>query len=289
MFLTAFWFWRGLRVGRSPDGAVRAGRLPFARVPIGLAVGITVAVLASGFGTVPTGHRGIHLRWGAASGKVLGQGIYYVVPLVEGVYKMSVQVKAHSTKAAAASKDLQNVSTEVTLNYNVQADKASSLFRDVGPDYETTIIQPAVLEAVKATTANFDAANLITERQVVKERLAEKLRERLSVHGILVDAVSITDFTFSPEFTQAIEAKVTAVQQAMKAENDLRRIRFEAEQQIAAAQGQAEAIRIQATAINAQGGRDYISLQAINKWNGVMPTYMLGSGTMPFIQIPTGK
>jgi regulator of protease activity HflC (stomatin/prohibitin superfamily) len=263
-------------------------RLPWARIPIGLAIGILLAGIIGGFGTVPTGHRGIHLRWGAATGKVLGQGIYFVMPFVENVHKMSIQVKALHTKAAAASKDLQNVSTEVTLNYSVEPDKASTLFNDVGAQYEKTIIEPAVLEAVKATTANYNAENLITERSLVKDVLYDRLSTRLTAHGILVDAVSITDFTFSPEFTQAIELKVTATQNALAAENNLKKVQFEAEQAIAKAKGEAEAIRIQVMAIQQQGGKDYVALKAIERWDGKLPSYMLGSNTMPFITIPSG-
>jgi regulator of protease activity HflC (stomatin/prohibitin superfamily) len=286
--ITGFWFWRGMSTGVRTETGGRVLKLPWARIPIGLAIGIAVAGIVGGFGTVPTGHRGIHLRWGAATGKVLGQGIYFVMPFVENVYKMSIQVKALHTKAAAASKDLQNVSTEVTLNYSVEPDKASTLFNDVGAQYEKTIIEPAVLEAVKATTANYNAENLITERSLVKDVLYDRLSTRLTTHGILVDAVSITDFTFSPEFTQAIELKVTATQNALAAENNLKKVQFEAEQAIAKAKGEAEAIRIQVQAIQQQGGKDYVALKAIERWDGKLPSYMLGSNTLPFITIPSG-
>jgi len=286
--ITGLWFWRGIKAGSRTESGDKVLKLPWARIPTGLIIGFVVASIIGGVGTVPTGHRGIHLRWGAATGKVLDQGIYYVIPFIESVYKMSIQVKAHHTKAAAASKDLQNVSTEVTLNYAVQPEKASTLFNDVGAQYEKTIIEPAVLEAVKATTANYNAENLITERSLVKDKLQERLNARLSVHGILVDAVSITDFTFSPEFTQAIELKVTATQNALAAENNLKKVQFEAEQAIAKAKGEAEAIRIQVQAIQQQGGKDYVALKAIAAWDGKLPTYMLGSSTVPFITIPSG-
>ncbi len=288
LVITGIWFWRGIKTNVKGEFGDRLLRLPWARIPIGLAIGILLAGIIGGFGTVPTGHRGIHLRWGAATGKVLGQGIYFVMPFVENVHKMSIQVKALHTKAAAASKDLQNVSTEVTLNYSVEPDKASTLFNDVGAQYEKTIIEPAVLEAVKATTANYNAENLITERSLVKDVLYDRLSTRLTAHGILVDAVSITDFTFSPEFTQAIELKVTATQNALAAENNLKKVQFEAEQAIAKAKGEAEAIRIQVMAIQQQGGKDYVALKAIERWDGKLPSYMLGSNTMPFITIPSG-
>ncbi len=280
--LAALITWQGIK------RQVRPLKFAWKRIPAALLVIVLVLVLISCFGAVPTGHRGIVLRWGAATGRVLAQGIYLVFPVAERVVLMSVQVKAHITKAEAASKDLQNVSTSVTLNFAVEPDKAATLFRDVGIEYERIIITPAIQEAVKAATAGFDAEKLIVERPLVKERITEQLRGRLEKHGIVVDAVSITDFSFSPEFTAAIEAKVTATQKALEAENNLKRVEFEAKQRIAQAQGEAEAIRIQAQAIQTQGGRSYVDLKWIDKWNGTLPTTVLGSSATPMIVMPGG-
>jgi regulator of protease activity HflC (stomatin/prohibitin superfamily) len=263
-------------------------KIKWRRIPVALLLIIAILVVISCFGAVPTGQRGIVLRWGAATGRVLAQGIYFVFPVAERVVVMSVQVKAHITKVEAASKDLQNVTTSVTLNFAVEPDKAATLFRDVGIDYERIIITPAIQEAVKAATAGFDAEKLIVERPLVKEKVTEQLRGRLLQHGIIVDAVSITDFSFSPEFTAAIEAKVTATQKALEAENNLKRVEFEAKQRIAQAQGEAEAIRTQAQAIQTQGGRSYVDLKWIDKWNGALPTTMFGGNATPMVVVPTG-
>jgi regulator of protease activity HflC (stomatin/prohibitin superfamily) len=261
-------------------------RNPFVKV---LVLIIGVLILNGAYGAVPTGHRGIVLRWSAATGRVLNQGIYFVWPIAERVDDMSVQVKAHLTKAAAASKDLQNVETSVTLNFAVLPDAAAILYRDVGVGYEQTIIVPAIQEAVKAATAGFDAERLIVDRPLVKEKISTLLTDRLKQHGIRVDAVSITDFQFSPEFTAAIEAKVTAVQNALRAENQLKQVEFEAKQRIAQAEGEAKAITIQAQAIQTQGGKSYIDLKWIEKWNGQLPNYLFGGSATPMFVMPAGK
>lgn len=144
---------------------------------------------------------------------------------------------------------------------------------------------PSVQEAVKATTARFDAERLIVERPLVRDAIEGALKDRLARHGILFDQISITDFKFSPDFTEAIESKVVAVQQALQAENDLKRIKTLAEGAVATAKGNAEAIKIQAEAIQRQGGEEYVRLQAIAKWNGQMPTWMAGGQAMPFIGV----
>ena len=279
--VAAFIIWKGVfRINNT-------WKIKWRRIPAAFIIFIIILIFISCFGAVPTGNRGIVLRWGAATGRVLGQGIYLVFPIAERVILMSVQVKAHVTKAEAASKDLQNVATSVTLNFAVEPDKAATLFRDVGVDYERIIITPAIQEAVKAATAGFDAEKLIVERPLVKEKISEQLQGRLEKHGIVVDAVSITDFSFSPEFTAAIEAKVTATQKALEAENNLKRVEFEAKQRIAQAQGEAEAIRIQAQAIQVQGGRSYVDLKWIDKWNGALPTMMFGGSASPMIVVPS--
>jgi regulator of protease activity HflC (stomatin/prohibitin superfamily) len=106
------------------------------------------------------------------------------------------------------------------------------------------------------------------------------------VYGIVVDQVNITNFDFSQSFNAAIEAKVTAEQSALAAKNKLEQVKFEAEQRVTQAKGEAEAIKIQAAAIQAQGGQEYVSLKWVEKWNGALPTTQLGnSGFTPLISI----
>ncbi len=255
-----------------------------ALVPVLLLI-LYVVFLAPAFGTVPAGHRGVVLRFGAVSNRVLGEGLYMVVPFIETVEKMDVQVHAEKAKAAAASRDLQNVSTEVTLNYRLDPSKVATIYRDLRRDYIARIIEPSIQEGVKSATAQFDAEELIVKRASVKQLISEYLDVRLKTHGIGVDAVSITDFQFSDEFSRAVEAKVTASQQALKAQNDLRRIQVEAEQRITGARAEAEAIRIQAQSINAQGGAEYVRLKAIEKWNGVLPQWVSSGAPVPVMDV----
>ena len=100
-----------------------------------------------------------------------------------------------------------------------------------------------------------------------------------------IDEFSIIDFSFSDEYEKAVEAKQVAQQSALKAENDLLRIKTEAEGRLAGARAEAEAIKIQAQAITQQGGKDYVQLKAIEKWNGQVPSHMIPGGTVPFIDL----
>ena len=185
---------------------------------------------------------------------------------------------------AAASKDLQTVRTVIALNYHLQADKVGEIWRILKDEYKERVIDPAIQESVKAATANYTAEELITKRPLVKESIKTVLAERLLKEYIIVDEVSIVEFDFSQQFNSAIESKVTAEQQALAARNKLEQVKYEKEQRITQAQGEAEAIRIQAQTITQQGGQDYVQLKAIEKWKGEVPTYMMGN-SVPFINL----
>lgn len=269
---------------RNKDNEISGISIP--RVGIGLLLFITflLAILPS-FGQVPAGNRGVVLQFGAVTGQVYDEGLYWVMPFVQSVELMDVQTHADKASATAASHDLQDVATEVTVNYRLDPSRVAWVYQNLRHDYVTRIMQPAVQEAIKSATAQFDAERLVVERPRVKDTIEQYVTKRLAQHGMIVDGITITDFKFSPAFSEAIEAKVTATQQALKAKNDLARIEMEAQQRVATAKAEAEAIRIQAQAITSQGGRDYVALKAIEKWNGTVPQWTSGGNAIPFINL----
>jgi len=247
-----------------------------------------IVIFVSSLGTISAGHRGVVLSFGAVTGRILGEGLYAVVPFIQSVEVMSVRVEAYEAVAASASRDLQEVSTKVTLNYWLDPTMVGKVYQTLGREYENRIIKPAIQEAVKASTAQFDAEKLITERAKVKEKIELYLKERLLTHGILVDAVSITDFSFSPDFTKAIEAKVTASQLALKAQRDLERIKMEAQQKIEQAKAEAEALRLQKEQVTQaliELRRIEVQRSAIEKWDGHLPSVVAGNNLVPILDV----
>ncbi|MCP6726449.1 MAG: prohibitin family protein [Patescibacteria group bacterium] len=240
-----------------------------------------IMVLNFPFGTVGAGERGVQLRFGAVTGKVFNEGLYFRIPFVERVQKMDVKIQKDEVAASAASKDLQIVTSRIALNYHLDPDAVNKIWQEVGRDYNTRIIAPSIQEAVKAESAKFTAEELITKREDVKEKIKANLAVRLLERSIIVDEFNIIDFEFSAAFNTAIEAKVTAEQLKLKADRDLERIKIEAEQKIADARGKAEAIRIEAVALrqNAQ----VVELRWIEKWDGKVPLYW--GEASPFIGI----
>jgi regulator of protease activity HflC (stomatin/prohibitin superfamily) len=200
---------------------------------------------------------------------------------------VSVQTQKYSAKASSASSDLQIVTTEVTLNYHLLPTNVNKIYQQLTLAYEERVIAPAIQESVKASTAKFSAEELITKRQLIKDSIENVLKERLASYGIVVESVYITDFAFGTDFTQAIEAKVTAQQLALKAENDLRRIEVEAKQAIAQANGtaaaklaiataEAQAIKLQGEALKTNP--EILTLRYLERWNGLLPQYLLMTG-----------
>jgi len=255
------------------------------RVVLAVAVVLTlIGIILASFATVPPGHRGVVVRLGSVQDRILGEGFYTIQPFTEHIEVMSVRTLKYETKAEAASKDLQDTATTVALNFHLQADKVNYIYQTIGKDYQDTYIAPASQEVVKAVTANYNAEELITQRPRVKQDIEDSLKARLEPRGIVMETVSITDFTFSDEFHNAVESKVTAKQLALKAENDLVRIKIEAQQAVEKAKGESEAIRILQDQLSRSP--EYTKFLATQKWDGKMPL-VVGEGSMPLISVPT--
>jgi regulator of protease activity HflC (stomatin/prohibitin superfamily) len=264
----------------TPQGGVKR----VFKIAVLLLLALIIFTILNPIVIITAGHRGVVLTWGAVSDRVLGEGIHLRIPIMQKVAVIDVQTHKMNVDTLAYSKDIQTVTSKLALNYHVKPELVNRLWQNVGEDYVSRLIDPAVQESVKAATAKFTAQQLIEERPKVKDAIKQELFARLSAY-FNVDEFSIVDFTFSKEYERAVEEKQVAQQQALKAENDLTRIKTEAEQRIAQATAEAEAIRIQAQAITQQGGRDYVQLKAIEKWNGELPQQMIPGSTVPFLNL----
>jgi prohibitin 2 len=272
---------------------------------------LLVVVVAAGVKIVEAGHRGVLLNFGAVDTSVaLGEGIHFVVPFRDNVIPIEVRTQRITENAASASNDLQDVSTQVALNYHVDPATAQILYQQIGFDYANRVIAPAIQESVKQISARYNAENLITNRESVKNEIEQNIKARLAPYNIVVEALSITEFQFTEQFRRAVEAKVEAEQRALQATNDLRRIEIEAQQAEARAIGEqqaniarAEGIR-QAAVLQARGEAEaiaiveaelrenprYLEWLKTQRWDGVLPLVTGGSeGATPFIEIPSSR
>ncbi len=175
---------------------------------------IALILLFGVFFTIPAGYCGVLTTFGAASQNVLGPGLHFKLPLMQGVVRMNVQVQKNQLTEHAASLDLQDVETTVATNWNIDQSDASWIYQKIGLEeaLNDRIIQPVVSNAVKAVVAHYNAEELVTKRDQVRTQIEELIRNNLKPYHVNVDVsgVSITDFQFSSDYASAIEQKQVA-------------------------------------------------------------------------------
>lgn len=246
--------------------------------------GLIIVILLFGtYVTIPSGYCGVMTTFGAASQKVLAPGLHFKMPFVQGIVKMNVQVQKNQLTEHAASLDLQDVETTVATNWNINNSDASWIYQQIGMEdvLNERIIQPVVSNAIKAVVAHYNAEDLVEKRDQVRGQIEDLIRKNLKPYhvNVDVDGVSITNFSFSPDYEKAIEQKQVAQQRAQQAEYELQQAKVEAERQIAQAQGQAQAQKLLQQTLTPQ----LIQQQAIQKWDGHLPSVVGGNGVMPMI------
>lgn len=221
--------------------------------------------------TIGTGKIAVMTRFGHVTGQELGEGFHVKMPL-DHANTYDIKVLKEQTEAASASHDLQDVHATIVVNYRLEAGKISQIHQTIGKQYKDVLIDPAIQEVFKSASAKFDATELITNRQEIKKEAFEQLVDRLKRYGIIVQDLSITNFSFSPEFASSIEAKQVAAQQAEQAKYNVEKARNNADAAVATATGQAQAQAILRENLTTA----ILQKQAIDKWDGKLPTYMGG-------------
>lgn len=242
-------------------------------------IGIIVFILLySSFFTVNSGTRKIVLTAGEAT-SVATEGLNFKIPLLQTTKTVNIKTLQVTQEARAASKDLQIVSSTISVNYHFDSSKLLQIYKTTGFEVNDSIVSPRIQETLKAVASQYSAEGLITQREKAKIAIDNVLKKDLAKYGIIIEAIQLTEFNFSDGFNESIELKQTEQQNTLKAENILQRTKIEADQRIAQAEGEAEAIRIQSNAITNNGGAEYISLKAIEKWDGKLPQVSSGDSS----------
>lgn len=232
------------------------------------------------FTTIKTGEVGIKVRFGEIVSSTTDTGIVFKLPF-EDIKKINVKVQKYENEDAfsTSTKDLQIVNNiKVSINYQIDGTKAVDLYKTVGTNYQTTVLEPAIQETIKAVISKYTAEELVTKRSDVSLAINNALDERISLYGINSVAVSINNFDFSESYNQAIEQKAVAEQEVETSKNQLEKAKIDAEKKKVEAQGDAEANALLQQSLTDQ----IIAQQFIEKWNGQLPTTMTDSA-IPFI------
>jgi regulator of protease activity HflC (stomatin/prohibitin superfamily) len=270
------------------------------------AVALGVVLLLIGFNPfvqVQSGYVGVLTDFGSVQPVALSPGLQFAIPVYQQIFQVSVQPQTVTSDETAATHDLQNVVTTIAVTFHVAPDSAPNFYQNFR-DFDTLsarIITPAVSNDVKEVTADYDAEELVTQRDAVNAKIRETIVASLAPYHLTVEAVNVANFAFSDAYSQAIEAKQVAQQQALQAQYTLQQTQISAQQQVvqakaqadaavATAQGQAQALLLTAQAQSKANAEIASSLtpvllqqKALDKWNGTLPTYLSPGAPMPFI------
>jgi regulator of protease activity HflC (stomatin/prohibitin superfamily) len=252
----------------------------------GLIAIVVLVLVFSSFTTVASGYRGVVLQFGAVQPTIFSEGLHFKIPFLQTVQPMEVRVQKEENMQTAASKDLQVVTTKVAVNYSVDPEAVNKLYQEIGMDYRSRVVDPAIAEALKATTAQYTAEELISKRPEVSAQVKDMLAKKLSKYFMKLEDINIKEFAFSEEFNKAIEAKQTAEQNALKAQRDLDRIKIEAQQQVTQAGAEAEALKLKKQEVTpelVQLKQIEVQEKALAKWDGHLPS--VTGGATPFIDL----
>lgn len=231
---------------------------------------------------VGVGERGVKVTLGRTSEESYSEGVHFVTPFISHMYKMDVKTVKSNIATMAQSKDIQQAKIVYVVNYNLIPKYAPKMYREVGKDYLDVIISPTVEGIVKDVIGKWNAQDIVANREKVASEILEKLRKDLGAKYINVSDFQITEIQYSNAFEQAIENKVTAEQDALKAKNVTIQVQEEARQKVIAAEAEAKSMEIRARALTQN--KALVEYEAVKKWDGKLPEYMLGN-SVPFINM----
>jgi regulator of protease activity HflC (stomatin/prohibitin superfamily) len=268
---------------------------------------LLIVFSASPFFTVEQGEAGVVLRFGKVV-NIASPGLNFKVPVMDRVTHMSTRIeKRVYDKVLSYSRDVQEASIRLSVNYHVPFDKIAEVYTRYGTSYAERMIDPIVPDRTKKVFGQYQAQTVVSDRVKLGQQIEEAISSSMS-DGIVVDSVQFENIDFSANYTRAIEAAAQAEAEVRKSRNELEREKVEAEKRVVQAQAQAAQIReraqAEADAIRLRGEAEaraiaakakafidnpaYSNLVAVERWNGVLPHTMLPGSTLPFIPIPQG-
>lgn len=248
----------------------------------GLLAFIILLVMCNPIAIVDVGERGVKTTLGKVSPESFSEGVHFVTPFVSHIHTMDVKTQKSNIATTVFTKDIQQARLVYVVNYNLQPENVHKMYREVGKDYKDKIVVPIVEGTIKNVIGGWNASDLIANRSKATSDILTQLQDQLADNYINVTDFQITGIDYSDAFEKAIESKVTAEQEALKAKNKTVQIQEEAKQKVISAEAEAKSIRIKAEAL--KQNKDLVNLTLAERWNGVLPNYMT-SNSIPMFNI----
>lgn len=234
-----------------------------------------------GFRTIDAGDVGIETEFGKVVGDVIEPGLFTYNPFIKSVHEMNCRTQVLNGKNETYTKDIQQSNIDYTVNFNLNRQFAQKMYSEVGVDWNDVLLPQVINATIKNTVGQWNAVDLISNREAVIDEIQKELVIALEPRGITVSKFEITNVSFTAEFEKAVEAKVVAVQQAAQAVNHTKQIQEEANQKVITATAEAESMKIRSAALSQNA--NLVQYEAVMHWDGKLPVYMTGS--VPFINI----
>lgn len=277
--------------GGSGNGTGAGGGVPLRSIVTWVGIAIVALVVLSfagcGIKVVDTGQRGIKTRFGEIVSESLPEGLYFFNPITSAIVEIDTRVQRKDGETDTYTRDVQQAAIKYTLNYRLQQNAAHLMYRDVGREWDDKLVPQVVLGTLKEVVGKWDAVDLISNRDKAATTAFEQIRSNLAERNVEVSRFEITDISYTTEFETSVEQKVIAQQKAIEEQNRTKQIEEQARQKVLSAEAEAKSMQIRAEAL--EKNAKLVEWEAVQKWNGVLPQYMLGNGATPFINLNPGK
>ena len=248
----------------------------------GVAGGLAIlCLLLSTFYVIDPGEVGLEILFGRVV-EYSENGIHAKNPLAS-IEEFDIKTIKEDHKTEGTSQDLQLIIVECAIQYRIDFTKIGDLYSKVGTSYTEKIINPGIQDAVKASTALFGVEKIVVERAKLKDTIEAMLREKMERFYLVLQDFQITDIDFSPEFNKVVEEKQLEEQRIKTAEYRRQQAMKDKETSILQAQAESEKQRL----LRSTTSKEVIDLKWIEKWNGQLPTYMMGN-SIPMVNMKAG-
>ena len=248
---------------------------------IGVVVVLLIIIFFASFTTIKSGEVGLKVRFGKIVDSSMNEGVNFKIPFVEKIVKVNIKVQKVELETESSSKDLQTIKTKLAVNYRIANNKATSLYKTVGKNYEETVLVPAIQESIKAVYSQYTAEQMITVRNEVSDKCLEELQSKMEKYGIVIEDFNIIDLDFSEAYNQAIEEKQVAEQKVLTAQQELEKTKIEAEKKLVEAEATKKANELLKQTLT----DEVIAKQFIEKWNGQLPTTYAGNDILSIFNL----